>query len=143
MRQQRFADQGDVSAAAVEDVFVVLRLCLGVDGDGYSPDLDRAEEGIEELRRIQEQQENALFETNAEGQQGIADAVGSFQQLLIGHPLVAALDGDFRPAAFLDVAIHEVCGDVESFRQRDQEIGHLLQVRGEGWEMLSRKRAGV
>jgi hypothetical protein len=36
-----------------------------------------------------------------------------------------------------------VCGDVESFRQRDQEIGHLLQVPGEGWEMLSRKRAGV
>jgi len=60
----------------------------------------------------------------------MADAVGSFQQLLIGDPLVAALDGDFRPAAFLDVAIHEVCGDIERFRQGDQEIGHLQQVRG-------------
>src|SRR5580658_2840071 len=143
MRQKRLADQSNARAAVVENVFVVLRLCLRVDGYGDSADLDRAEEGVKELRRIQEQEENTLFGTNAEGEQGRADAVGSFEQLLIGDLLVAALDGDLRPAAFLDVAIHEVCGDIERFRQRHQEIGHLLQVRGEGWEMLSRKRAGV
>lgn len=143
MRQKRLADYSNPRAAVVEDVFIVLRLCLRVGGDGDCADLDRAEEGVEELRRIQEQEENALFGTNPEGEQGIAHAVGSFQQLLIGDPLVAALDGDFRRAAFLDVAIHEVRGDIERVRQRDQEIGRLLLARGESLEIVSRKRAGV
>ena len=143
MRQQRFANQGDACAAVVEDVLVVLRFRLRVDRDGDSADLDRAEEGVQELRRIQEQEKNALFGTNAESEQSITDAVGSFEQLPIGDPLFAALDGDFRPAPFLDVAIHEVCGDIERIRQRDQEIGRLLLVRGEELETLSRKRAGV
>ena len=143
IRQQRFADQGDTGAAVLEDVFVILRLRLRVDGDGDGADFDRAEQGVEELGRVEEQEKDALFGADAESEKGIAGAVGIFQKLLIGDPFVAALDGDLRAAAFLDVAIHKVSGDIEIIRQRDQEIGCLRLVRARNWEIRLRKRAGV
>src|SRR5580692_5084140 len=143
MREQWCADEGNTGAAVVEHVFVVLRLGLRVDGYSDGTDFDRAEKGVKKFRRVEEQKKDALFGTDAESEQGIAGAIRVFQELLIGDPLVAALDSDFVAAAFLDVAVHEVGGDVEIFRQRDQELGRLLLESAGSWEIfLPRKRAG-
>lgn len=126
MRQQRLADDGDAGAAVVEDVFVLLRLGLRVDGNGDRADFDRAEKGIEKFWRVEQQEKDALFGADAEREQEVADAIGILQKLEIGDPLVAALDGDFGATALLDVAVHEVRGDIEGIRQRDQELASLL-----------------
>src|SRR5579859_1749753 len=100
MREQWFADYGDTRAAVVQDVFVILGFRLRVDGNGDGADLDCAKKGVEELRRVQQEKEDTLFGAHAERQKGIADAIGSFQQLLISDPLVATFDSDLRAAAF-------------------------------------------
>jgi len=47
--------------------------------------------------------------------EGVAGAVGALEELLVGDPLFAAFDGDVLAAAFENVAIHEISGDVEEF----------------------------
>ena len=143
MRQQRFADDGNARAAIVEDVLVVLGFRLRIDGHGHGADLDCAKKGVEELRRVQKQKENALLRANSESEQGIAGAVGFFQQLLISDTLVATFDSNLRTAALLDVAIHEVGRNIECFRQSDQEIGCLPLVSVESLDISYRKRARV
>jgi len=143
MGEQRFADDGDAGAAVVEDVFVVLGLGLCVDGNGDGADFDGAEKGVQKFGRVEKQEKDPLFGADAELEQGITDAVGVFQELLVGDPLVAALDGDFRAAAFVDVAVDEVRGDVEGVGQRDHESGCLRLMSAAGRESGLRKRAGV
>ncbi len=46
----------------------------------------------------------------------VAGAVGALEELLVGYTLVAAFDGDVLRAAFENVAVHEVGGDVEDLR---------------------------
>lgn len=143
MRKQRFAEDGDARAAVVEDVLIVLGFRLRVDGNGHGANLDRAEKGVEKFWRVEKQKEYALLGPNAESKQGVAGAVGILQQFLIRDSLIAALDSDFGAAAFLDVAVHEVSGNIENFRQRDQEIACFLTVCARDWEVLVRKRARV
>lgn len=145
MGKQRLAYNGDASAAIVEDVLVVLQLGLRIDGNSHCADLDRAEKGVEKFGRVQKQKKDAFFGTNAESQKNVADAVGIFQELQIGDALVAAFDGDFGAAAFLDIAVHEVSGDIERIRQRNQELVCLPPVRLVSRDILQyqRKRAGV
>ena len=56
---------------------------------------------------------------DAKTPQGVAGAVGTLKQLLICDAMVGAFDSDVLGAAFEDVAIHEIRGDVETLRQRD------------------------
>ena len=51
--------------------------------------------------------------TNTEIAEGVASAVGALEELLVGDTLFAAFDGDVLAAAFENVAIHEISGDVE------------------------------
>ena len=53
---------------------------------------------------------------NTETAEGIAGAVGALEELLVSDTLVVAFDGDVLAAAFENVAIHEVGGDVEELR---------------------------
>ena len=46
----------------------------------------------------------------------VSGAIGALKELLVGDALGAAFDGDVFPAAFADVAIHEISGDVEDLR---------------------------
>jgi len=136
VREQWFADDGDTREAVVQDLFVILGFRLRVDGNGHRADLDGSEKGVEKFRRVQQQKEDTLFGAHAERQKGIADAIGSFQQLLIGDPLVATFDSDLRAAAFLDVAIHKMRGDIEGFRQCDQVTRCLPPGSVENWDIL-------
>ncbi len=52
---------------------------------------------------------------NTETAEGVAGAVGALEELLVADTLFAAFDGDVLAAAFADVAIHEISGDVEEF----------------------------
>lgn len=113
--QKSFADDGCAGAGVVEDVFVVVRSGLGVDGNGDGADFDSTEEGVEKFRRVEKQEEDALFRADSETAKSIADAVGALEELLVGDTLVAAFDGDVLRAAFEDVAVHEVGGGVEEF----------------------------
>ena len=118
--QKGFADDGYAGARVVEDIFVIVRLGLGVDGNGDGADFDGAKERVEKFRRVEKQEEHALFRKDAESAKSIAGTVGALEELPVGDALVAALDGDVLRAAFEKVAVHEVGGDVEELRQRDQ-----------------------
>jgi len=48
--------------------------------------------------------------------EGVASTVGALEELLVSDTLVVAFDGDVLAAAFENVAIHEVGGDVEELR---------------------------
>jgi len=120
LRQKGFADDGYAGAGVVEDIFVIVRLCLGVDGNGDGADFDGAKERVEKFGSVEKQEEHTLFQMDAESAKSVAGAVGTLEELLVGDALVAALDGDVLRAAFEKVAVHEVGGDVEELRQRDQ-----------------------
>jgi len=121
LRQKGLTDDGYAGARVVEDIFVIVWLGLGVDGNGDGADFDGAKERVEKFGRVEKQEEHALFRKDAEGAKSVAGAVGALEELLIGDALVAAFDGDVLRAAFENVAVHEVGGDVEELRQRDQE----------------------
>jgi len=120
LRQKGLTDDGYAGARVVEDIFVIVRLGLGVDGNGDGADFDGAKERVEKFRRVEKQEEHALFRKDAESAKSIAGTVGALEELPVGDALVAALDGDVLRAAFEKVAVHEVGGDVEELRQRDQ-----------------------
>jgi hypothetical protein len=117
--QKSFADDSYMSAGVVEDIFVIVRFGLGVDGNGDGADFDGAEKGVEKFGRIEKQEEDALFWVDTEIAKRVAGTVGAFEELLVGDALVAAFDGDVLRAAFENVAVHEVGGDVEEMRQVD------------------------
>ena len=79
LRKKSVVDDGYASAGVVEDVFVVVRLGLGVHGNGHGADFYRAEEAVEEFRRVEKQEEDAFFGTDAEITKGVADAVGTLE----------------------------------------------------------------
>ena len=65
-RPQRVGDDDDARARVVEDEFVVSGRPERVDRNRHGADLDRAEEAVDHLRRIEHQQQDALFRTHAE-----------------------------------------------------------------------------
>lgn len=115
-RQKAGTDDCDLSMRVVQNVFVIMRLGLRVDRYRDGADFDRAEEAIKKFRRIEKQEEYALTRMHAEIAKRVSSTVGAFEELLVGDALFVAFDGDFIPAAFVDVAIHEVGGDVEQLR---------------------------
>jgi len=117
--QESFGNDSHASAGVIENVFAVVRLGLGVDGHGDRADFDGAEEGVEEFRRVEKQEEHALFRANAEIAKGVAGAVGALEELLVGDTLVSALDGGVLRAALENIAIHEIRGGVKELRQID------------------------
>ena len=104
-----------------------MRFGLGVDRNGHGADFYRAEEAVEEFRRVEKQKEDALFPTNAEIAEGVANPVRTFEQLLIGDTLAGAFDGDVFCAPFENVAVHEICGDVELSRQRNHVAALIVR----------------
>ena len=117
--QKSFANDSYVGARVIENVFAVVRFGLGVDGNGDRADFDGAEEGVEEFRRVEKQEEHALFGADSEIAKGVAGAVGALEELLVGDTLVAAFDGDVVSAALENIAIHKIRGGVEELRQSD------------------------
>ena len=114
--QKSFADDGYAGAGVVEDVFVIVRFGLGVDGNGHGADFDGAEKGVEKFGRVEKQEEDALLRADAEIAKRVTGAVGALEELLVGDALFPAFDGDVLRAAFENVAVHEVGGDVEELR---------------------------
>ena len=64
--QQRLADDDHARPAVVQDVLVVGRLPQRVDRHRHRADLDRAEEAVGELRAVEQQQQDALFDAHLE-----------------------------------------------------------------------------
>ena len=119
LRKKGFADDGYAGARVVEDIFVIVRLGLGVDGNGDGADFDGAKERVEKFGRVEKQEEHALFGADSEIAKGVAGAVGALEELLVGNTLVAAFDGDVVRAALENIAIHKIRGGVEELRQSD------------------------
>ena len=129
--KQRRADDQHAGARIVEDVAILGGLPQRVDRNRHRADLDRAEEAAGEVRRIEQQQRDPLFPPHAEMvAQRAAGAVDALQQLLKRDALVAALDGDLRAAAFADVAIDKMRGDVE-----DVGEGHRTAPADRSWSI--------
>ena len=81
-----------------QHVPVVGRLPERVQRDRHGADLDRAEEAVDELGAVEQQQQHPLLGPHAEAAQRVAEAVDAPQQLVVGDPLVAALDRDVGAA---------------------------------------------
>ena len=90
-----------------------MRLGLGIDRNSDGADFDGSEEAVEEFGCVEQQEEHALFGANSQIAEGVASAIGAFEELLVGDNLFAAFDSGVFGAAFEDVAIHEIGGDVE------------------------------
>lgn len=120
--KQTFVDERYAGSAIIEDVFVFMRFGLSVHGDSHAANFDGSEKRVEEFGRIEKQQENALSRADAKTPQGIAGAIGALKKLLICDALIATFDGDVLRSAFKDVAINEICGDVENVRQGDHVV---------------------
>jgi hypothetical protein len=112
--QQRFADDDHPGAAVVQDVLVVGRLPQRVGRHRDGADLDRAKKRVDELRAVEQQQQDALLDAHVEHvAQGVAESIDVVEHLTIRDPLGPKLDGDVAAASFGDVAIDEPCRDVE------------------------------
>lgn len=118
--QKSFVDDRYSGVGIVEDIFVVVRLGLGVDRNGHRADFDGPEEGVEKFGGVEKQEEHSVIGTHAQIAKCVADAVGALEELLVSDTLVATFDGDILRAAFQDVVVHEVSGDVEELGQSDQ-----------------------
>src|SRR5260370_42356416 len=97
--QESFANDSYAGAGVIENIFAVVRFGLGVDGNGDRADFDGAEEGVEEFRRVEKQEEHALFRANAEIAKGVAGAGGALEELLGGDTPVSAARGGVGGAA--------------------------------------------
>ena len=93
-----------------------MRFGLRVDWDCDRANFDHAEEAVEEFRRIEKQKKDTLSGTDASVAKRVSYAIGAFEELLVRDALANAFDGDVFPAAFTDIAIHEISGDVEELR---------------------------
>ena len=81
-------DEQHAGAAVVEHVEVVLRAQLGVQWHGDGADLDRAEEGAGELRRVVEQHTHALLQLDAERPQRVPRPVDALREVAV-RPVAA------------------------------------------------------
>ena len=97
----------------IEDVLVVVRFGLRVDGNGDGADFNGAKERVKEFGCIEQQEEHPFLCADTKIAEGVAGAVGALEELLVGDTLFAAFDGDVLRAALENVAIHEIGGDVE------------------------------
>ena len=101
---------------------VVGRLPERIDRDRNGADLDRAEERDVEERRIEQQEQDALFGPHVEfPAQRAAEAVDELAQLAVGDTPLAALDCDMAAASFAGMAVDEVRRRVEC--RRHAEVG--------------------
>ena len=64
LRQKLRTDDDDARPRVANDVLIVLRFPQRVQRHRHRADLDRAEEGVEKRRPIEEQQQDSLFRTH-------------------------------------------------------------------------------
>jgi hypothetical protein len=111
--QTNVGDQG-ARACVLEVVLVVavgqLRVHHGDDG----ADLEPAEERGDELDRIGQADEHAIFDADAERAQRVAHLIGQRLHLAIAVATVVVDDGDVIAAALLDTRVEEVVRHVEA-----------------------------
>ena len=130
LRHELRTDDDDARPRVANDVLIVLRFPQRVQRHRHRADLDRAEEGVEERRPIEEQQQDSLFRAHPVlvAQHG-PGAVDVAQQVLVRHSHVAAFDRDVRAASFGDVPIDEPARAVERRRNPKRFSGRGHHVR--------------
>ncbi len=116
--QQGLRDDRDGRAAVVEEVPVVVAPHHGVRGDRDRPDLDRAPEGGEKLRRVEQQAEHALLRPHPQVQQGVARAVDQLLERSVRDGAAVVEEGHLLRAPLADVAVDEEARRVEPRRHR-------------------------
>ncbi len=135
--QEDVADDGDAGPGVIQHVLILVRLGQRANRNGHGADLDGAEKTVEKVRAIQQDEHDALLRPKAEIAKGISGTVGVFQELLIGDLLFAAFNGDFRAAAFVDVAVNEMSCYVKGVGQ----VYHRLACSPKKPAELRAKRA--
>src|ERR1700730_1604739 len=80
-RKQAFTHQSYSRAAIVKYMLVLVRLVLGVDRHRNGTNLDGSKKGVKKFRRVQKQEQYALFALDTQVAQSVSDAIGPLQQL--------------------------------------------------------------
>src|SRR5512135_2633212 len=103
--------------AVVDEIFIILGEHPRVGRYGDRADLDGAEKTVDELGRVRQDHQHAVFNLDAEIFEGVAGTVNFFENLLVSNLSILAVDGDFAAATLLDVLIHEGRGGVVDIGQ--------------------------
>jgi len=121
-RKKRIANDGHASATIVKDVFVVVGLGLGVDGNRNGADFDGAKEGVQKFGRIQQEEKDAFFPADAKREESVTGAIGLLDEFTIGDALLAAFDSDFGGAIFGQVSVDEKGSGIECRGKGEQGL---------------------
>src|SRR6267154_1435424 len=121
-------------------MLVLVRLVLGVDRHRNGTNLDGSEKGVKKFRRVQKQEQYALFALDTQTPQSISDTIRSLQQLQVADALIPAFNGYTLRSSLVDIAINEVGRGVESVRQGNHD-GSLRCAAVNG--IVLAKSAGV
>src|SRR5439155_21009680 len=106
MWQELWRNDQHASTRVVQDVEIVRRLPQRVDRNRHGAGLDRPEEGICKSWRVEEQQHDALFETNIEPlAERVPEPVDTLQHLPVGYTFAAALNRNLAAPSFANVAV--------------------------------------
>src|SRR5579883_776003 len=123
--QEDVADDGDAGPGVIQHVLILMRLGQGADRNRHGTNLDGAEETVEKVRAVQQDEHDALLRPNAEIAKDISGAVGVFEELLIGDSIFAAFNGDIPAAAFVDIAVNEMSCYVKGVGQVYHRLASL------------------
>ena len=97
---------------------VVVFAQEGIDRDGHGADADRAEKGHGKGRSVAEHYQDALLTRDAEATERVPHPADTPVQIVVGHPIVAAVDRDLPPAAGLQIGVEDGA-DVVVLRNRE------------------------
>ena len=96
---QTAVDHQHAGAAVVQEILVIVRLQIGVQGDRDRAGFHGAEEAESKFGRVRQQEHHPFFGAHVPLPQGVAKAVDVLVQIAVGDNAVAAQDGGFRLAA--------------------------------------------
>ena len=114
LRDELCAHDDDACARVGEDVLVVGGSPQRIHRDRNGADSDGAEEAVEELGTVKEQQGDTLSDADTQPlAQSSTELVGARVELGVGDALVPALNGGLTAAALGEVAIDKVRRGVE------------------------------
>ena len=116
-REQRLTDDSHTRARVIQQVCVIGGFQQSVDRDRNRPDLDRTEKADSKLGRIQQQQEDALFDAHAKTSESIAHLVYPLKEFAIGELNIPALNCYFCAATLCNVAVDKIHGSIEFVRK--------------------------
>ena len=112
-------NDGYPSARVLEIVFVIFSRQQRIHHRDHRANARRAKPRPNKLGTIRQDNENPVFDFNAELAQCVADAIRHARGVAVGVGLIFVIETDFVFATFLHIVVEEVVRHVEVFGRWD------------------------